>query len=282
MRHRKFQTRILSVLVLVLLSLIVAFPLYWAVTIAFRPTQDLFTRLILPSSFTVENFKSLLFSSKWAGFKAVTFVVPLLNSIIVTLSVTAISVIMSIFAGYSLARIPFKGKGLLSGFILFAYVFPPFILILALYSLLQSLHLHNTLPGLMLLHLIIVVPYCTWALRGYFLSVPKELEDAAMIDGCSRIGALFRVVLPVSAPGVASAGIFSFTLSWGEMLFAMIVLDSYEKFTLPVALRTMVVGDFVRWGDLMAAVIIAVLPPVVFYLLLQRYVVQGLTAGAIK
>jgi multiple sugar transport system permease protein len=189
---------------------------------------------------------------------------------------------MSIFAGYSLARIPFKGKGLLSGFILFAYVFPPFILILALYSLLQSLHLHNTLPGLMLLHLIIVVPYCTWALRGYFLSVPKELEDAAMIDGCSRIGALFRVVLPVSAPGVASAGIFSFTLSWGEMLFAMIVLDSYEKFTLPVALRTMVVGDFVRWGDLMAAVIIAVLPPVVFYLLLQRYVVQGLTAGAIK
>jgi multiple sugar transport system permease protein len=134
----------------------------------------------------------------------------------------------------------------------------------------------------MLLHLIIVVPYCTWMLRGYFLSVPKTLEDAALIDGCSKMGALLRVVLPVSAPGVASAAIFSFTLSWQEMLFAMITLESHEKFTLPIALRAMVVGDFIQWGKLMAGALIAILPPAIVYLLLQRFIVGGLMSGSVK
>jgi ABC-type sugar transport system, permease component len=119
-------------------------------------------------------------------------------------------------------------------------------------------------------------------IERFFLGVPKEIEEAALVDGCSRIEALIKIVLPISTPGVASAAIFSFTLSWGEMLFAMITLDSYEKFTLPIALRAMVIGDYVRWGSLMAGVVIAILPPVIFYLLLQKYIVQGLTAGATK
>ena len=125
-------------------------------------------------------------------------------------------------------------------------IFNRLILILSLYSFLHTVGLHNTLGGLILLHLIIVVPYCTWTLRDFFLGVPKEIEEAALVDGCSRIKALIKIVLPISTLGVASAAIFSFTLSWGEMLFAMITLDSYEKFTIPIALRAMVIGDYVR------------------------------------
>jgi len=282
MTKRNKGWKIASFVLLFFLIIFVAFPLYWVFTLAFRPASDMFMRRVFPSSFTLENFKNLLFSKNWGGFEGVSFLRPLLNSIIVSGSTTLISVGLSIFAGYGLARLQFKGKNFLSAFILFAYVFPPFILIVALYSFLQNIWLHNTLPGLILLHLIIVVPYCTWTLRGYFSGVPVELEEAGMVDGLSRIGALFRIVLPSSAPGVASAAIFSFTLSWSELLFSIIVLDSYTKFTLPVALRTMVVGDFVRWGNLMAGVVISLLPPLILYLLLQKYVVSGLTAGAIK
>jgi multiple sugar transport system permease protein len=119
-------------------------------------------------------------------------------------------------------------------------------------------------------------------LRGYFSTVPKELEDSARIDGCSRLGTLWRIFLPISAPGVVSAGIFSYTFSWNDLLFTMVTIDSFEKFTLPIALRSMVIGDFVRWNSVMAGVMIAILPPLTFYLLLQRFVVQGLTAGSIK
>lgn len=282
MKKKNKGWKIASIILLVLLVIFVTFPLYWTFTLAFRPASDLYLRRIMPSSLTLENFKNILFSKSWGGFEGVSFVKPLINSLIVSGVTTLISVSLSIFAGYGLARFQFKGKKLFSGFILFSYVFPPFILIVALYSFLQNIGLHNTLAGLIFLHLIIVVPYCTWTLRGYFSGVPEELEDAGRVDGLSRVGVLFRIVLPSSAPGVASAAIFSFTLSWGELLFSIIVLDSYTKFTLPVALRTMVVGDFIRWGNLMAGVVISLLPPLIIYLLLQKYVVSGLTAGAIK
>lgn len=280
-RKKMFLTGI-AVSFILMMSLIEIFPLYWAFTMAFRPDADLFAHRLIPSSLTLNNFKILILSKSWGGFESVSFLVPLRNSLIVALGATVLAVSMSAFAGYALARFSLPGKGLISSYILFSYVFPPFILAIALYGMMQAAGLHDNLFGLILLHLLIVVPYCTWTLRGYFLNVPKDLEEAAMIDGCSRIGALFRVVLPVSAPGLASTAVFAFTLSWSDLLFALINIDSYKNFTLPIALRAMVIGDYVKWGSLMAGVIIAIIPPMVFYLLLQRYVVQGLAAGAIK
>lgn len=282
MKHKTVGVRVLVVSFLVFMSAIEVFPLYWAFTMAFRPAADLFAHRIIPSSLTVSNFVTLIFSKNWAGFESVTFLVPLKNSLIVALGTTALSVALSTFAGYALARFSLRGKGLMSSYILFSYVFPPFILGISLYGILQYLGLHDTLFGLMLLHLIITVPYCTWTLRGYFLSLPKELEEAAAVDGCSRLSALFRVVLPVSMPGLASTAVFAFTLSWSDLLFALINIDSFRKFTLPIALRAMVIGDYVRWGSLMAGVLIAVIPPMIFYLLLQKYIVSGLAAGAVK
>lgn len=278
----KLWKKITIALILLLLVLIVALPLYWAVSIGLRPGKDLFAKRIVPSTLTTENFKGLIFEHDWAGFRGVSFLVPLKNSLLVAIGATSISIIISTLAGYALAMISFRGKELISSCILLAYIFPPFIIVVSLFRLISSVGMQNTLTAVMLLHLIIVVPYCTWMLRGYFLSVPKSLEDAALIDGCSRLGVLFRVILPVSAPGVASAAIFSFTLSWQEMLFALITLESHEKLTLPIALMAMVMGDFVQWGKLMAGSIIAILPPAIVYLLLQRFIIGGLMSGSVK
>ena len=282
MKRRRIFLTIVAASFMAVIALIEAFPLYWAFTLAFRPDVDLFSHRIIPSRLMLDNFKTLIFSKSWAGFEGVSFLIPLRNSLLVALGSTVLSVGLSIFAGYGLARFPLRGKGVMLSYILFTYVFPPFILAIALYGMMQAIGLHDNLFGLILLHLIIVLPYCTWTLRGYFLSIPRDLEEAALIDGCSRIEALFRVVLPVSAPGVASTAVFSFTLSWSDLLFALINIDSLRNFTLPIALRAMVIGDYVRWGSLMAGVVIAITPPMIFYLLLQRYVVRGLAAGAVK
>jgi multiple sugar transport system permease protein len=264
------------------LALVVALPLYWAVSLAVRPGSDVYAKRIVPSSFTLQNFQELVFGRDWAGFKGVSFVVPLKNSLLVALAATAFSVAISTFAGYALARFSFRGRELVSSYILLAYIFPPFVLVVSLFRLISSLGLHDSLAAVTLLHLIIVVPYCTWMLRGYFLSVPRSLEESALIDGCTHLGALLRVVLPVSAPGVASAAIFSFTLSWQDMLFSMISLESHEKFTMPIALLAMAMGDLVQWGKLMAGALISIAPPAIIYLLLQRWIVGGLMAGSVK
>jgi multiple sugar transport system permease protein len=264
------------------LALVVALPLYWAVSLAVRPGSDVYAKRIVPSSFTLQNFQELVFGRDWAGFKGVSFVVPLKNSLLVALAATAFSVAISTFAGYALARFSFRGRELVSSYILLAYIFPPFVLVVSLFRLISSLGLHDSLAAVALLHLIIVVPYCTWMLRGYFLSVPRSLEESALIDGCTHLGALVRVVLPVSAPGVASAAIFSFTLSWQDMLFSMISLESHEKFTMPIALLAMAMGDLVQWGKLMAGALISIAPPAIIYLLLQRWIVGGLMAGSVK
>jgi multiple sugar transport system permease protein len=270
------------VLVLLVLALAVALPLYWAVCLAVRPGSDVYAKRIIPSALTLQNFRELIFGRDWAGFKGVSFLVPLQNSLVVALTATAISIVISTFAGYALARFSFRGRELISSYILLAYIFPPFILVVSLFRLINALGLHDSLAAVMLLHLIIVVPYCSWMLRGYFLSVPKSLEESALIDGCTHLGALVRVVLPVSAPGVASAAIFSFTLSWQDMLFSLITLESHEKFTLPIALLAMAMGDLVQWGKLMAGALISIAPPAIIYLLLQRWIVGGLTAGSVK
>lgn len=281
MRTPRWKT-VALVSILVVLALVVALPLYWAVCLAVRPGSDVYAKRIIPSTLTFQNFRELIFGRDWAGFRGVSFLVPLKNSLLVAITATAISIVISTFAGYALARFSFRGRELISSYILLAYIFPPFILVVSLFRLINALGLHDSLAAVMLLHLIIVVPYCSWMLRGYFLSVPRSLEESALIDGCTHLGALIRVVLPVSAPGVASAAIFSFTLSWQDMLFSLITLESHEKFTLPIALLAMAMGDLVQWGKLMAGALISIAPPAIIYLLLQRWIVGGLTAGSVK
>ena len=269
--------------VLLIVAVLIAIPLYWAFVVTFTPLRDvLYRRPLYPSPFTFQNVVDI-FTGAWGGrLGGYSFLVPLKNSAFVALGNTLFSVTVGTLAAYALALMRFKGKEVLSTFILFAYVFPPFVTMIALRLLATWWGLRNTLYGLILFQSVITVPYCTWMLRSYFLSFPKDIEEAAMIDGCTRLQALIRVVLPISLPGVVAAATFAFTLSWQDYIMAFILLDADYLFTVPMALVSMVIGDLVQWGKIMGAALISCLPPVLVYYFLQRYVVTGLTGGAVK
>lgn len=280
MRHGEKAVR---AVVLLTVAVLIVIPLYWAFVVTFTPLRDvLYRRPLYPSPFTFQNVVDL-FAGAWGGrLGGHSFLLPLKNSVIVAFGNTLFSVSVGTLAAYALALMRFKGKGALSTFILFAYVFPPFVIMIALRLLATWWGLKNTLYGLILFQSVITVPYCTWMLRSYFLSFPKDIEEAAMIDGCTRFQALVRVVLPVSLPGVVAAATFAFTLSWQDYIMAFILLDTDHLFTVPMALVSMVIGDLVQWGRIMGAALISCLPPVFVYYILQRYVVSGLTGGAVK
>jgi multiple sugar transport system permease protein len=159
----------------------------------------------------------------------------------------------------------------------------PFFLMIPLNILINMIKLGDSLIGLILAHLAHTVPFSTWILRGYFMGMPKDIEDSALVDGCSRFQTLWRVVLPISAPGLVTATVFSFTLSWDDLIFALVILSKPRNYTLPLAIAFfMQGGEVYAWGELAASTILATFPPVILYLIIQKYVVSGLTGGAIK
>jgi multiple sugar transport system permease protein len=166
--------------------------------------------------------------------------------------------------------------------ILFKYVLPTALLFVPLYTIVTTFGLGNTLQALMLTCLSFTVPFCTWMLMGYFRSIPPELEEHAMVDGCSKVGALVRILLPLSAPGLVASAIFSFTLAWNEFLLALVFTVDQQTMTVPIRLSMMIVGDQYIWGQLMAGAVLASVPVAILYFLGQRFVVQGLAAGSVK
>ena len=205
-----------------------------------------------------------------------------LNSALVAVATTLISVALAALAGYAFARFRLPGgKALLLG-ILATQMFPGILLAIPLYGLLRDLRLLDSLPGLVLVYTTFALPFCVWMLRNYFLTVPRELEESALVDGCTRLGALWRVVLPVARPGIAATGIFSFILAWNEFLYANTFISSAEKRTLAVGLQALI-GEFTTdWGLLMAGAVVTTAPLVLAFLGVQRRLTQGFAAGAVK
>jgi len=197
-------------------------------------------------------------------------------------TLTLLSVAISVFAAYSLARLRFFGSQTMAKSVLFMYLIPSSLLFIPLFLIISNLRLLNTLWALIISYQTFNVPFCTWLLLGYFRTLPEELEDAARIDGCSRLGVLFRIVLPLAGPGIITAGIFGFTNAWNEFLYAVVMAQRTELRTIPAGLYSFQVGDVLLWGQLMATALIATLPVVVLFTLVQRFVVQGLTVGAVK
>lgn len=205
-----------------------------------------------------------------------------LNSALVAVATTLISVALAALAGYAFARFRLPGgKALLLG-ILATQMFPGILLAIPLYGLLRDLRLLDSLPGLVLVYTTFALPFCVWMLRNYFLTVPRELEESALVDGCTRLSALWRVVLPVARPGIAATAIFSFILAWNEFLYANTFISSAEKRTLAVGLQSLI-GEFTTdWGLLMAGAVVTTAPLVLAFLAVQRRLTQGLAAGAVK
>jgi multiple sugar transport system permease protein len=205
------------------------------------------------------------------------------NTMLVSLGSTAIAMIASLPAGYALARLRFLGAGLLGSVIFVFYLVPPTLLFIPMVSLINTFGITNTLLSLILVYPTFLIPFGTWLLTGYFRTIPKEIEECALVDGCTRTGAMLRVAFPLALPGLLSVFIFSFTLSWNEFVYALTLITSPDLKTLPIGIVTELIrGDSFWWGALMASALLSSVPVALFYAFFADHFVAGLTAGAVK
>ncbi|HKF16209.1 MAG TPA: carbohydrate ABC transporter permease [Candidatus Dormibacteraeota bacterium] len=265
----------IPILILVLVTL---FPFYWMAITTFKSPSELFDFNQSPLFVrqpTLEHWKQLLFHTNFPRWT--------LNTTLVAIVSTAISLFCSVLAGYSLARLRYRGSNAMGWAIFVTYLVPPTLLFLPLAIVIRNLHLFNNLLALILTYPTFLIPFCTWLLIGYFKSIPRELEESAMVDGATRIQAMIRVVIPLALPGILSAGMFAFTLSWNEFLYALIFMNDSVAKTIPVGVvQEFIHGDDFYWGQLMAGALMGSIPVALLYSFFVDYFVAGMTAGAVK
>lgn len=263
-------------LILLVFFICFFFPIYWMVVTSIRPDREIYALFPswIPKEVTFEHFKTI-----WSEYG---FSIYFKNSLINALFTMAFSTSISIFGAYAIARFRFRGKNIFDQFILFVYLVPVILVIVPFFLTLNKLGLNNTRFGLIIGCTCYCLPFSLWVLKGFLREIPEAIEEAALVDGATRMQAFFRVILPLSIPGLIATSLFSFVLAWNDYLFALIIIDSEELKTLPLAISSYASGHDVSDGLLMAAGVITVAPAAVLYLLLQRYFVSGLSAGAVK
>jgi ABC-type glycerol-3-phosphate transport system permease component len=263
---------IVAVGLLVLASL---FPFYWTVVSSLTPEERLFERPTLwPRELVLDHYRAL--------FDERDFWVPIRNSLIVAGTTTLFCVTIGALCAYAIARLQFRGKGAILGFILAVTMFPQISIVSPLYLLLGTLGLIDTYPGLILPYLTFAMPLTVWLLVGFFRQLPRELEEAALIDGASRLRTFWEIILPLSWPGLATTAIITFVYCWNEFLFALSFTLGPERQTVPVAIALFRGQYQVSWGQILAGATVATAPVALLVLLFQRRIVSGLTAGAVK
>lgn len=262
-------------LTLVLLT-VVCFPLYWMAVTSLKPQQEVFQvpPSWVPRAPTVRNYEDLLTLTDFARL--------FWNSVKVGLASTAVALAVGTGGAYALARFTFRGKELYGGSVLLAYMFPGALLAIPLVVLFGRLGLSNSHGGLTLAYLTFAVPFIMWVLRGFFRAIPREYEEAALIDGASRLGAFVRVVLPQAMPGIIATGIFAFIFAWNEYLLALLLISDESLRTLPPGLMRFLSATDVNWGLMMAASVLVTLPMALVFGLVQRHLVTGIGAGGVK
>ena len=268
--------RVVAYGVLTGLALVVLFPFYWMTITSFKSEDQMrsVVSMFWPRPFVTENYVQLLAKTDFTAWYG--------NSVFVAVSSTLVATAVGTIGAYALARLRFLGRGFMASATLITYLVPPSILFIPLYAQMRNLGLANSLAGLIAAYPSFTVPFVTWLLMGYFESIPEELEEAAMIDGATRFGAFYRVVLPLSAPGVLAAGLYAFTQAWNEFLYALVFITDGRLRTLPVGLASFITGDVYGWGFLMSGAVLTTLPVIAAYIYLQKYMVEGLTAGGVK
>jgi multiple sugar transport system permease protein len=267
---------LLGLLLLLLLPLLL--PIYWTFITSIKPNDAAFAMppQLFPEAPTLGSYLSQL--ADRSGF--VTY---FMNSVIVAVFATLLSVAVSVLAGYAFSRFRFPAKRALLVLILASQMFPLVLILVAIYVLFRQLGLLDTYLGLVLAFTSFSLPFSIWMMRGFFDTVPRELEQAAMIDGATRLQAMFRVILPLIGPGVIAVGLYSFLTAWNNLLFALTLTSSQNMRTIPPGFMLTYVGEFqYLWADAMAGSVMVSLPMVVVFIFLQRYLVGGMTAGAVK
>jgi multiple sugar transport system permease protein len=258
-------------------------PFVWLIISSFSYKVDLLSVPLkwIPSRVTIENYQQLFMHEGNFNVNAALFSKSTMNSMIIAFTTTFLAMFLGVLAAYALARVKFPGSNVYMGTMMGAQMIPPIAIVIPLYVILRQLNIYDTHFGLILVYLSFVLPLVIWLMRSYFASIPAELEDAARIDGCTRLQALVKIVLPLSAPGLVSVFLFAFIASWNEYLYAFIYTNVNAK-TLPV-----LIGEFstklgLEYLRIAAAGVIASLPPIILALLFSRYLVKGLTAGSVK
>ncbi len=274
-RTRKLLTVYLP---LVVFLFVLLFPFYWMAVTTFKPNDELYDfRNHNPfwiASPTLANIDKLLFHTEYPQW--------LFNTMAISISATFLSLFASVLAAYAITRLRFKGAQTVGLLIFLAYLVPPSILFIPLATMIYALDLYDSLWALILTYPTFLIPFCTWLLMGYFKSIPYELEECALIDGATRLQILWKITLPLAIPGLISAGIFAFTLSWNEFIYALAFISSEEQKTVPVGVLTQLVeGDVYHWGALMAGALLGSLPVAILYSFFVEHYVSSLT-GAVK
>jgi len=286
--------QVIAYLVLLVVTFFICFPLIWALSTSLKSPKDVMATppRLLPAEVTIENYRNLV-TGKQQYYRADQSYVPttaapqhftswFANSVVVSLGSTAISILISTLAAYSVTRFRYRGRRIIPYFSLLGYMIPSIILVFPLFLVMAELRLTNSLWSLTFGYVSITLPFCMWLLWAFFRSIPIELEEAAMIDGASRLRVFVDIVLPSAAPGIIAAAIFSLIVSWNDFLFARVFINSIENLPLTVGVMHFFEGTHVDWGLMMASAVLMTVPMAILFMLMQRHLVAGFGAGAVK
>ena len=277
-RVRKMVDKIVVTLGLVFFIVILLFPFYFMIVSSFKPNDELYNLKLNPLALkhvTLDHYKYL--------FEQTRFPLWLKNSVSVAVVSTLISIVIGTLAAYSLVRLRFKGSQTLGLVIFITYLIPTTLLFIPMAYVIRNLGLFDKEIALMIVYPTFMIPFCTWLLMGYFKGIPKELEESAMVDGATRLQALRMIILPIMLPGIVSAALFAFTLSWNEFVYALTLAQTEAIKTLPVGIVSqLVLADVYYWGELMGAALLGSVPVAFLYSFFLEYYVKGMTAGAVK
>jgi multiple sugar transport system permease protein len=277
----KYRSKRISLYVLVIIILFFTLaPFLWTIVSSISTNQELLSipMHIIPNNPTFERYKDIFTST---DTKMIAFKKGIINSTIIASGVTAICLIVGTFAGYAFARLNFPRKNMTLQLFLFTNMIPPIVIIVAIYFIFSKLKLLDSVFSLIFLYSSFILPFVIWMMRSYFVGIPKDLEEAAMIDGCTRISALFRVIIPLAIPGLVANGILAFLMSWEEFLFALILTTDRAK-TITVAIAEFTGKQYVDYGMMATGGVMGAIVPVIITLIFGRYIIKGLTSGAVK
>ncbi|MBN1835104.1 MAG: carbohydrate ABC transporter permease [Spirochaetales bacterium] len=272
----------LRVALIAALALLYLMPLYWMISTSFKLQPEIF-RLpptLVPEAPTLDNYRGVI-----AGTMAlaIPFLVYFKNSLAVTVLTVLATLLLATPAAYAFSRVRFRGKRNLIYFVLVSQMLPVVLILIPLYQTFLRLRLLSTYPGLVLPYLMLTLPFSIWMLKGYFDSIPRELDEAARVDGCTKGQTMVRVILPNVAPGLTATAIVTFIMAWDEFIIALTIMDANRMRTLPVGMIQSFVGQFsIKWGEMMAASVITTIPVVLIFVFLSKYLIGGLIAGAVK